>query len=115
MTKFSLPAYMAVYQEAGFRFTRAAVKMIWGERHPWLIRVIVDEEKRRLYFEPVRDVRDDSQVWSEEGASGHLHHRAAVQYLRKLGDERKRFPIMRDAERRLCYVEARCDPSTKKD
>lgn len=101
-----LPAYVAIYQEAGLRFTRAAAQMIWGDRERELIRIEADEAKRRLYFRPLQGIEDGGQLWDRQGRAGHLHSRAAVRWLRLRGDQRRRFPVLFDARKVLCYVEA---------
>lgn len=100
-----IPPYAAIYQEAGFRFTQAAVTMIWGKQIPWIIRVVADEANSRLYFQPLNRVEDNSTIWNAPGRSGHLHSRAGVLFIRRLGDWRRRFTVRRDDVRKLCYIQ----------
>lgn len=106
MRRRHLPAYVAIYQEAGLRFTEAAAEMVWEDRARELVRIEADETRRRLYFKPLQGIEDGGQVWDQQGRAGHLHSRAAVRWLRLLGDRRKRLPLTFDETKRLCYVEA---------
>ena len=114
MAFHQIPPYAAIYQEAAFRFTQPAADMIWGKRIPWFIRVVSDEITRRLYFQPLDRVEDNSTIWNAQGGNGHVHSRAAVKFIRRLGDRRRRFLVQRDEIRRLCYIQIE-DPDKERN